>query len=96
MHLKPPPPIVIKIFSIILTPFALILITPIILMDEIEKFYLKRIKKRGWYKVFAIFPVECDPWPDDGFKGVVWLERVWKNNDPPGWSKYRREAPPSE
>lgn len=46
-----------------------------------------------WHRVFAFWPVECDPWPDDGHEGWVWLEAVWRNRNAPGWTKYRREAP---
>lgn len=49
----------------------------------------------GWRKVFALWPVECDPWPEDGFKGWVWLEPVWRNPNSPGWTKYRRDHSPT-
>lgn len=49
-----------------------------------------------WHRVFALWPVECDPWPDDGFSGWVWLEPVWRNKNAPGWTPYRREAPQDE
>lgn len=47
----------------------------------------------GWRKVFALWPVECDPWPGHGYAGWVWLEIVWRNPNAPGWTNYRREAP---
>lgn len=46
-----------------------------------------------WRRVFALWPVECDPWPDHGYSGWVWLETVWRNPASEGWSKYRYEAP---
>lgn len=50
----------------------------------------------GWRRVFAWWPVECDPWPDAGYSGWVWLEMVWRNPNSQGWSFYRREAPVSQ
>lgn len=51
----------------------------------------------GWRRVFAWFPVECDPWPTEGYDGVVWLETVWRHSRRgSGFSKFRREAPPAE
>jgi hypothetical protein len=52
-----------------------------------------RLDPPRWHRVFALWPVECDPWPEDGYSGWVWLESVWRNRNAPGWTKYRREAP---
>jgi hypothetical protein len=48
-----------------------------------------------WHQWFAWHPVRCDPWPDEGFRGVVWLETVWRANSL-SQVKHRRNEPTAE
>lgn len=66
---------------------------PIVVLLYVEEWWRKTFDPPRWRKVFALWPVECDPWPDDGYAGWVWLETVWRNPAAPGWTKYRREPP---
>jgi hypothetical protein len=47
---------------------------------------------RRW---FAWWPTRCDPWPEEGFKGTVWLETIWRSNTAYGM-RYQREDPTPE
>jgi hypothetical protein len=48
-------------------------------------------RKDGWR--FVWLPVQCDPWPDDGFTGWVWLETAYWTANPRGFSHWRRLPP---
>jgi len=78
---------------VIMAPAWIPLFGAIFILVQVERWWNRVVDPPRWRKVFALWPVECDPWPDDGYSGWVWLETVWRNRNALGWTKYRREAP---
>lgn len=82
--------------AIVLTSPVWGLLIAILWLDMMASKAVKRLfppRGDGWR--FAWLPVKCDPWPDDGFNGTVWLERVWWTANPRGFCHWSREAPVS-
>lgn len=85
------------LFAPIVIPLAVVVVPIVLVMMAAYKaceWIGKKLDPPVWRRWFALWPAECDPWPDGGFNGWVWLEMIWRNPAAPGWTKYRRELPP--